>query len=88
MTIDGRQHTKRVAAGEHLQRLLGEVLGHTPPESTGMVHEVGNLGGLAVTRQAITTIDDEVRLAVPDAHVNLTYPVLDWKRAEPSSLLT
>jgi N12 class adenine-specific DNA methylase len=88
MTVDGRRHTKRVDAGEHLQRILGERLGRTPPETTGAAFEVGCLAGLTVTGQAITTIDDEIRIAVPDAHIEVTYPALDWKRSEPSNLIT
>jgi hypothetical protein len=88
MTVDGRRHTKRVEAGSHLQRLLLDHLDRTPPESTGPVVEVGRLAGLTVTGQAITTIEDEIRLAGPDAHIEVRYPALDWKRSEPSSVIT
>ncbi len=88
MTVDGRRHTKRVDAGEHVQRLLVECLDRTPPETTGATFDVGTLAGLSVTGQAITTIDDEIRLAVPDAHIEVTYPALDWKRSEPVTLIT
>jgi N12 class adenine-specific DNA methylase len=88
MAVEGHHHTKRVAAGEHLQRILGEQLDNTPPESTGPVLEVGTLAGLRIKGQAITTVEDEVRLTVPDGHIEITYPALDWKRAEPSSVIT
>jgi N12 class adenine-specific DNA methylase len=88
MTVDGHRHTKRVEAGQHIQRLLVEQFDSTPPESTGPSIEIGMLAGLRVTGQAITTIEDEVRLAVPDAHIEVTYPALDWKRSEPSSVIT
>jgi N12 class adenine-specific DNA methylase/SAM-dependent methyltransferase len=88
MTVEGHRHSKRVEAGEHLQRLMAEHLDRTPPETNGAVHEVGSLGGLTITGQAITTIDDEIRLAVPDAHIEVTWPALDWKRSDPSGLIT
>lgn len=88
MTVDNHRHTKRVDAGQHIQRLLVEQLDGTPPESTGPSIEIGMLAGLRVTGQAITTIEDEVHLAVPDAHIEVTYPALDWKRSEPSSVIT
>jgi hypothetical protein len=84
----GHHHTKRVDAGTHLQRLLLDHLDRTPPESTGRAAEVGTLAGLTVTGQAITTIEDELRLAVPDAHIEIRYTALDWKRSEPSSVIT
>src|SRR5690606_29704192 len=55
MAVGGHHHTKRVAAGEHLQRILGEQLDNTPPESTGPVLEVGTLAGLRIKGQTITT---------------------------------
>lgn len=88
MTIDGQTHTKRIDAGEHLQRLLQHRLDHTPPETSGPTSEIGNLGGLAVTAQAITTIEDEVRVTIPDAHIEVTYRANDLSRSDPSSLIT
>jgi outer membrane murein-binding lipoprotein Lpp len=41
-----------------------------------------------VTGQAITSIEDEIRLAVSDAHIGIVYTALDWKRSEPSSVIT
>jgi hypothetical protein len=52
------------------------------------VVELGTLAGLRVTGQAVTTIEDEIRLAIPQAHIEVTYPALDWKRSEPSNLVT
>lgn len=88
MTVDGHHHAKRVDAGAHLQRLLLDHLDRTPPESIGHAVEVGTLAGLTITGQAITTIEDEIRLAVPDAHIEIRYTALDWKRSEPSSVIT
>ena len=88
MTIDGHRHSKRVEAGEHLQRLMADRLDQTPPETNGPTIEVGALAGLAVTAQAVTTIDDEIRLTIADAHIEVTYPALDWKRSEPTNLIT
>jgi hypothetical protein len=88
MTIDGRSHTKRVDAGEHLQRVLQDRLDQTPPETSGPTREIGTLGGLTVTAQAITTIDDEIRVAIPDAHAEATFAAADLRRSDPSSLIT
>ena len=88
MTVDSHRHSKRVEAGEHLQRLMAEHLDRTPPETNGPVIEIGALAGLTVTGQALTTIDDEIRLAVPDAHIEVTWPAFDWKRSDPSGLIT
>ena len=88
MTVVGHRHSKRVDAGEHLQRLMADRLDQTPPETNGPIIEVGTLAGLAVTAQAVTTIDDEIRLAIADAHIEVTYPALDWKRSEPANLIT
>ncbi|MCZ7538125.1 MAG: DEAD/DEAH box helicase family protein [Acidimicrobiia bacterium] len=88
MTIDGRSHTKRVDAGEHLQRLLGGQLRRTAPETSGPTVEIGRLGGLTVTAQAITTIEDEVRVALPDAHVEVSFLSNDLTRSDPANLIT
>jgi hypothetical protein len=58
-------------------------LDQTPPETNGPTVEIGTLAGLTVTAQAITTIEDEIRVAIPDAHIEVTYPALDWKRSDP-----
>ena len=88
MTIDGRTFAKRVEAGEHLQRLLHQRLDQTPPETSGPTGGIGTLGGLVVTAQAITTIDDEVRVAIPDAHVVMTFTAADLRRSDSSNLIT
>ncbi|MGH9243962.1 MAG: methyltransferase domain-containing protein [Acidimicrobiales bacterium] len=88
MTVDGQTHSKRVDAGGHLQRVLQHRLDHTPPETSGPTTEIGTLGGLAVTAQAITTIDDEIRVAIPDAHIEVTFLTDDLSRGDPSNLVT
>ncbi len=88
MTIDGSSHTKRVDAGDHLQRLLQHRLDQTPPETSGPTIQVGTLGGLAVRAQATTTIEDEVRVTVPDAHVEIRFLANDLRRSDPSNLIT
>lgn len=88
MTVDGHRHSKRVDAGEHLQRFMADRLDQTPPETNGPTIEIGTLAGLTVTAQAVTTIDDEIRLTVPDVHIEVAYPALDWKRSEPANLIT
>jgi N12 class adenine-specific DNA methylase len=88
MRVDGHPHTKRTDAGAHLQRLLVERLDRTPPETVGQITEIAQLGGLTVTGQVITAIADEVRIAVPDARVELTYPAHDWRRSDPATIVT
>jgi hypothetical protein len=88
MTVDGHHHKKRADAGKAVQRLLSERLAATPPETTGQTVVIGRLGGLAVTGQALTTVADEVRVAIPDASVELAYPSHEWEVAEPSAILT
>lgn len=87
MAIDGRTHTKRTDAGLHLQRLLGDRLDATPPETSGPSVKVGTLGGLDVHAQAITTIEDELRLTIPAAHVELTYTAHEWRAADPAMIV-
>ena len=88
MTVDGSSHSKRVDAGEHLQRLLRERLDQTPPETSGSTVQIGTLGGLAVHAQAITTIEDEVRVTIPDAHIDVRFLTDDLRRSDPSNLIT
>jgi len=88
MTVDGRSHSKRVDAGDHLQRLLRERLDQTPPETSGPTVQIGMLGRLAVHAQAITTIEDEVRVTIPDAHIDVRFLTDDLRRSDPSNLIT
>jgi hypothetical protein len=88
MSVDGHTHTERVDAGEHLQRLLQRRLADTPPETSGPTTEIGTLAGLAVTAQAVTTLEDEVRVAIPDAHIEVTLLANDLNRSDPSTLIT
>ncbi|MEI2815868.1 MAG: DEAD/DEAH box helicase family protein [Microthrixaceae bacterium] len=87
MTVDGATHTKRVGAGDHLQRLLGEQLDQTPPETNGPKVQVGTLGGLEVHAQAITTIEDEVRVTITDAHFDARLLPDDLRRSDSSNLI-
>jgi hypothetical protein len=73
VTVNGRGYAKREDAGLALQRLLADRLTATPPETVGPAVEVGTLGSLRVAGQAITTIADEIRVGIPDAHIELTY---------------
>jgi hypothetical protein len=88
MTVVGSTHSKRVDAGDHLQRLLRERLDQTPPETSGPTVQIGTLGGLAVHAQAITTIEDEVRVTIPDAHIDVRFLSDDLRRSDPSNLIT
>ncbi|MEI2810102.1 MAG: hypothetical protein V9F00_07860 [Nocardioides sp.] len=88
MTVDGSTHTERVDAGDHLQRLLRERLDQTPPETSGPTVQIGTLGGLAVHAHAITTIEDEVRVTIPVAHIDVRFLTDDLRRSAPSNLVT
>lgn len=88
MTIDGRTYTKRVDAGEDLQHLLRHRLDQAAPETSGPLAEIGHLGGLAITAQAVTTIEDEVRVAIPDALVEVSFAAADLERNDPANLVT
>ncbi|WCO67971.1 DEAD/DEAH box helicase family protein [Iamia majanohamensis] len=88
MTVDGQTHAKRVDAGEHLQRLLRRRLDQTAPETSGPVGKIGSLGGLTVTAQAVTTIEDEIRIAIPDARIEVGYLASDLTRSDPTNLIT
>jgi hypothetical protein len=61
---------------------------HTAPETSGPTVEIASLGGLTVTAQAITTIEDEVRVALPDAHVEVSFLSNDLTRSDPANLIT
>jgi hypothetical protein len=88
MSIDGREHTKRVEAGDHLHRFMNELLRTAPPEGTGSVVEVGRIAGLRMTGQVDTTFEDQVRIAIPDACIEVTWSLSDWNLSEPSNLIT
>ena len=87
MSVDGQTHTKRIDAGLHLQKLLGDRLEATPPETSGPSVKVGTLGGLDVHAQAITTIEDEVRMTIPAAHVELIYTAHELRAADPAMIV-
>ena len=88
MTVNGNKHAKRVDAGDHLQRLLRDRLDQTPPETSGPAAQIATLGGLSVHAQAITTIEDEVRVTIPDAHIDVRVLTDDLRRSDPSNLIT
>lgn len=75
-------------AGDHLERLLRERLDQTPPETSGPTVQVATLGGLAVHAQAITTFEEEVRVTIPGAHVDVRFLTDDLRRSDPSNLIT
>ena len=60
----------------------------TPPETSGPALEVGSLGGLTVTAQARTTMEDAVRVAIPDAHTDVNLVASDLNRNDPATLIT
>jgi outer membrane murein-binding lipoprotein Lpp len=87
MTVDGRDYTRRGDAGDALQRLLSDRLTATPLETVGPAVKIGTLGSLPVTGQAITTIADEIRLGIADAHIELTYRCEEWQHADPAMIV-
>ena len=66
---------------------LGGRLEATPPETNGPSIKVGSLGGVDVLAQAIAAIEDEVRLMIPAAHVELTYTAHEWRAADPTMIV-
>lgn len=88
MTIAGRTYSKRTEAGAKLKALLAQRIETTPPETTTPLTDVATLGGLSVAAQTSTVIDDEVRVVIPDAHVEHTYNRRDWQTADPSTIVT
>jgi len=88
MTVDGRQHAKRMEAGADLKALMAQRLEATAPETTSGLVPTATLGGLTVAGQTITVIEDEVRLVIPDAHIELTYNRHDWQTADPAVIVS
>jgi hypothetical protein len=87
MTIDGRRHTKRVDAGEHLIDLLAQHHAATPTGGTSDIVEVGQLAGLDVHARAIRIIEDEIDVYVPDADVELRFLHRGWRDRDPARLI-
>lgn len=87
MTVEGQHHRKRADAGRHLQQLLGDRLDATPPETRGPSTPVGHLGGLDVYGRAVTTIEDEIQVTIPAAHIELTYTAHEWQTADPAQIV-
>jgi N12 class adenine-specific DNA methylase len=88
MTVDGQTYTKRMDAGANLKTLLAHRLESTPPKTPTPLVEVAALVGLTVAAQTSSVIDDEVRVVIPDAHVEHIYTRRDWLTADPSTIVT
>jgi hypothetical protein len=88
MTVNGHTYTKRAEAGARLKELLAERLDATAPETTTPLRTTGMLGGLTVASRTTTVVEDEIRLVVPDAHIELVYSRSEWQVAEPSAIVT
>jgi len=86
MTVEHTRHTRRPDAGAHLRRLLTERLATLPagPEASS---EVGELGGFSLTAGADRLIADEVRVAIPDAAVEVRLPVEELAKLDPAGLV-
>lgn len=87
MIVQGRPFTKRMEAGAALKSLLTGRLRATPPDTSTPLVEIGRLGGLVLASRTLTVIEDEVRLLIPEAHIELTYTRHEWKTADPSMLV-
>jgi N12 class adenine-specific DNA methylase len=87
MTIGGSTYTKRTEGGDAIKKLLGEQITQTPPETAGPIHEIATLGGLPVMAQAVTTIEDEARIMIPEARVELIYSAADLELADGSMVV-
>ena len=59
MTMTAHRTRSASTPESDLQRLLQRQLDQTPPETSGPTIRIGTLGGLALTAQAVTTIEDE-----------------------------
>ncbi len=68
--------------------VLQEHLDALPPGSTSPIIPVGALGGLAVTAQVTTMIDDEIRVLIADAKVEQRYTLGEWQAADPAMIVT
>jgi N12 class adenine-specific DNA methylase len=82
--VDGARHTKRAEAGAHLHRLVGDRLAHRGPRCGG---EVGRIGGFAMHVGTDAVSGAEVRVAVPDAGIELRYAADEWRNVDPLNLV-
>jgi N12 class adenine-specific DNA methylase len=89
MTVDGRQHVKRVDAGQHLKQLLGQETGELDG-SRARALDAGHLGGFPLTarfERALGTTSVTLALdGAPGAKVRMA--ARDLRDAEPVSLIT
>lgn len=87
MTIDGQRHTKRADAGKHLRDLLATWLAATPPDTTHEHPQVASLAGLNIDGRTTTIIEDEIRVLVPDAEIELHFVAHEWHTLDPTALV-
>lgn len=87
MAIDGRYHTKRKQAGEHLRDLLAQLFASTPAGTTGEPRSIGQLGGLDIHAQANTVLEDKLRVLIPATEDELRLRRHDWETPDPIGLI-
>lgn len=87
MTLDGRELTKRVEAGDGLQRLGASMLADTPLNGTRTA-KVGTLGGLDLEIETTRVIASEITLRLGDGVIEARWSAREWSTAEPSRLIT
>lgn len=89
MTVGGREHAKRVDAGQHLKQVVEQQIGQLDG-SRGRMGPVGELGGFPLTTGVERVLGTtSVRLALdgaPDAEVQIA--ARDLRDADPVTLIT
>jgi hypothetical protein len=87
MVIDGRMDTKRSNAGERLREVLTSRLMATPPETTTEPQPIAHLAGLDILGQTTTIIENDLRLLVPEAEIELRFVEHEWRNLDPTQLV-
>ncbi|HEX6659241.1 MAG TPA: hypothetical protein VF065_14225, partial [Ilumatobacter sp.] len=87
MTVDGRHWPKRAGAGEHLRQTLAQRLASTPPGTTSKHHPIGQVARLEIHAQALTTIEDELRILIPDIGTVIRFVGAELDTRDPVGLI-
>lgn len=89
MTIDGRPHSTRADAGDHLHVLVADRLKPGGAGPASPMWPVGRLGGHDVQGRKLSQgADAEVRLFVSGTPIELVYLVAEWRQVDPTSVIT
>ncbi|HET6951650.1 MAG TPA: hypothetical protein VFI47_14810, partial [Acidimicrobiales bacterium] len=87
MVIDGRRKTKRSTAGESLREAFTTRLQATPLETITEPQPVAYLAGLDILGQTTTAIENEVRLLVPEAEIEMRFVQHEWASLDATQLV-